>query len=74
MMNKPNLSIHTDNEQLAHSVSNQSFKNQRLMEKTAFTTTSAIFSLTLSVFTLSALYQGMQNFPNNSSKIWSLKN
>lgn len=34
----------------------------------ACTTTSAIFSMSLTVFTLSALYQGIQNIPINSTK------
>lgn len=43
-------------------------------ESAAFTSTSAIFSIGLTMFTLSALYQGLQNIALNSSKQMSLRN
>ena len=43
-------------------------------ETAAFTSTSAIFSIVLTLFTLSALYQGLQNLQLSSSKQVSLRN
>eukprot|EP00347_Sterkiella_histriomuscorum_P016967 403351167 len=43
-------------------------------ESAAFTSTSAIFSIGLTLFTLSALYQGLQNIALASSKQNSLRN
>jgi hypothetical protein len=44
-----------------------------LIEEAAYTTTSVFFCIALTLFTLSALYQGMQNIPLSSTKQSSLK-
>lgn len=43
------------------------------IEEAAYTTTSAIFSMGLTLFTLSALYQGMHNIPLTTNKHLTLK-
>ena len=44
-----------------------------MIEEAAYTTTSVFVCITLTLFTLSALYQGMQNIPLSSTKQSSLK-
>ena len=44
------------------------------IQEAACTTTSVIFSLCLTIFTLSALHQGVQNIPLNSLKQEVLRN
>lgn len=55
-----------------HSMNNDFMMPSVSTYEAAYTTTSAIFSMSLTVFTLSALYQGIQNIPITSTKQYAL--